>query len=67
MLQIIYLDAEDSTMHLLARLPGFVTFLIIGLAIIAYGATLHELDPNWVIAIGIVFVVIAILAITVVR
>jgi hypothetical protein len=67
MLQIIYHGVEDSKMRLLSRLPGFVTILIIGLAIIAYGATLPELDPNWVIAIGLVFIVIAILAITVVR
>ena len=54
-------------MHPLSRLPGFVTILIVGLAIIGYGMTLPELDPNWVIAVGIVFIIIAILAITVVR
>lgn len=59
--------AEDSKMHLLSRLPGFVTILIVGLAIIGYGFTLPELNPNWVIGIGIVFVIIAILAIVVVK
>jgi len=54
-------------MHPLSRLPGFVTILIVGLAIIGYGITLPTLDPNWVIAIGIIFVIIALLAITVVR
>ncbi|MFQ5920653.1 MAG: hypothetical protein ACE5JV_01385 [Nitrososphaerales archaeon] len=54
-------------MHLLSRLPGFVTILIVGLAIIGYGFTLPELNPNWVIGIGIVFVIIAILAIVVVK
>ena len=54
-------------MHPLSRLPGFVTILIVGLVIIGYGMTLPDLDPNWVIAVGIIFIVIAILAITVVR
>jgi hypothetical protein len=54
-------------MRLLSRLPGFVTILIVGLAIIGYGATLSDLDPNWVIAIGIILIIIAILAITVVK
>ena len=54
-------------MRLLSRLPGFVTILIVGLAIIGYGITLRDLDPNWVIIIGIILIIIAILAITVVR
>jgi len=54
-------------MRPLSRLPGFVTLLIVGLAIIGYGMTLSDLDPNWVIAVGIIFIAIAILAITVVR
>lgn len=60
-------SAEHSKMRLLSRLPGFVTILIVGLAIIGYGITLHDLDPNWVIIIGIILIIIAILAITVVR
>lgn len=54
-------------MHPLSRLPGFVTLLIVGLAIIGYGATLPELNPNWVIGIGVVLIILAILAITVVK
>jgi hypothetical protein len=54
-------------MHVLSRMPGFVTLLILGSAIIGYGMTLQDLDPNWVIGIGIIPIVIAILAITVVR
>jgi hypothetical protein len=57
---------ETVKMHPLSRIPGFVIILVIGLAIIGYGTTL-ELDPNWVIAIGIIFLIIAILSITVVR
>ena len=55
-------------MHPLSRIPGFVIILVIGLAIIGYGITL-ELYPNGVIVIviGIVFLLIAILSITVVR
>jgi len=48
-------------------MPGFVTILIVGLAIIGYGITLPDLNPNWVIVIGIILIIIAILAITVVR
>ncbi len=48
-------------------MPGFVTILILGLAMIGYGMTLPELNPNWVIGIGVFFIIIAILAITVVR
>ncbi len=54
-------------MHPLSRLPGFVTILIVGLAIIGYGMTLPKLDPNWVIAIGVIFLIVALLAITVVK
>lgn len=54
-------------MNPLSRLPGFATILIAGLAIIGYGATLPELDPNWVILIGLGFIVVAVLAVTVVR
>ena len=54
-------------MHPLSKMPGFVTILLVGLAVIGYGMTLHDLDPNWVIAVGIIFIAIAILAITVVR
>ncbi len=60
-------SAENSKMHPLSRLPGFVTILIVGLIIIGYGMTLPTLDPNWVIAIGVVFLIVALLAITVVR
>jgi len=48
-------------------MPGFVTILIVGLAIIGYGITLPDLNPNWIIVIGIILIIIAILAITVVR
>jgi hypothetical protein len=54
-------------MRLLSRIPGFVTILIVGLSIIAYGATMPDLNPNWVIGIGVLLVIIAILAITVVK
>jgi hypothetical protein len=54
-------------MHLLSRMPGFVTLILVGLAIIGYGVTLPDLNPNWVIGIGVIPIVIAILAITVVR
>jgi len=54
-------------MRLLSKMPGFVTILIVGLAIIGYGITLPDLNPNWVIVIGIILIIIAILAITVVR
>ena len=57
----------SGKMHPLSRLPGFVTLLIVGLAIIGYGITLPDLKPNWVIAIGAAFIIVAILAITVVR
>ncbi len=59
---------ESVRMHPLSRIPGFVIILAIGLAIIGYGITL-ELYPNGVIGIviGIVFLLIAILSITVVR
>lgn len=58
---------EPKRMHPLLKLPGFVIILIVGIAIIGYGLTLHDLDPNWVITIGIIFVIISILSITVVR
>jgi len=48
-------------------MPGFVTILLVGLAIIGYGITLPDLNPNWFIGIGVFFIIIAILAITVVR
>lgn len=54
-------------MHILSRMPGFVTILLVGLAIIGYGMTLPDLNPNWIIGIGVFFIIIAILAITVVR
>jgi hypothetical protein len=54
-------------MHPLSRLPGFVTILVVGLVIIGYGITLPDLKPNWVMAIGVILIIIAILAITVVR
>ncbi|MGH9923364.1 MAG: hypothetical protein ACRD38_11490 [Nitrososphaerales archaeon] len=54
-------------MRLLSRMPGFVTLLLVGLAIIGYGITLPDLNPNWVIGIGLIPIIIAILAITVVR
>jgi len=54
-------------MHPLWRLPGFVTILIVGLAILGYGITLRDLDINWVMGIGVILIIIAILAITVVR
>lgn len=53
-------------MHPLLRIPGFVITLAIGLGIIGYGITL-ELDPNWVISLGIIFLIITILSIIVVR
>ena len=60
-------SAKQKRMHPLLKLPGFVIILIVGIAIIGYGLTLHDLDPNWVITIGIIFVIISILSITVVR
>ncbi|MEM2759706.1 MAG: hypothetical protein QXU32_06265 [Nitrososphaerales archaeon] len=54
-------------MHPLSRIPGFVIILVVGLAIVVYGMTLQELYPNWVIAVGIIFLIIAILSVTVVR
>ncbi|MGH9934535.1 MAG: hypothetical protein ACRD3Z_05390 [Nitrososphaerales archaeon] len=54
-------------MRVLSRMPGFVTLLLVGLAIIGYGITLPDLNPNWVIGIGLIPIIIAILAITVVR
>ena len=53
--------------HPLSRIPGFVIILAVGLAIIGYGITLQELNPNWVIIIGIFFLIIAVLSVTVVR
>jgi len=60
-------NEKRDWMRLLSRLPGFVTILIIGLALIGYGLTLPELKPNWVLGIGIALVVVAILAVTVVK
>lgn|GEM_PF-2432263 len=61
------MNGLKTEVHPLTRLPGFIVILAIGLAIIGYGTTLHELNPNWVIAIGIIFLIIAVLSITVVR
>ena len=60
-------STKQKGMHPLSKLPGFVIILIVGIAIIGYGLTLHDLDPNWVVAIGIIFVIISVLSITVVR
>lgn len=54
-------------MRLLSRVPGFVTILIVGLAILGYGMTIRDLDINWVMGIGVILIILAILAITVVR
>lgn len=53
-------------MHPLLKIPGFVLILAVGLAVMGYGLSL-ELTPNWVIAIGIILLVVAVLSITVVR
>ncbi|MFQ5969870.1 MAG: hypothetical protein ACE5J2_05205 [Nitrososphaerales archaeon] len=58
---------NQKRMHLLSRMPGFIIILIVGIAIIGYGLTLHDVDPNWVVGIGIIFVIISVLSITVVR
>lgn len=54
-------------MNPLSRMPGFIIILIAGLIIVGYGVTLQDLNPNWVIAIGIVLLIIAVLSIVVVR
>lgn len=53
-------------MHPLTRIPGFIIILVIGITTIAYGITLN-LDPNWVVILGIMLLIIAILSVTVVR
>ena len=53
-------------MHPISRIPGFVIIMVIGLAIIGYGLTL-DLNPNWIVPIGVIFIIIAILSVTVVR
>jgi hypothetical protein len=53
-------------MHPILKIPGFVLILVAGLAIIGYGLTL-ELTPNWVITIGVILLIVAVLSITVVR
>ena len=54
-------------MRFISRLPGFVTILAAGLAVIGYGLTRPELNPNWIIGIGVVLIAISILSVTVVK
>lgn len=58
---------KPVSMNPLSRMPGFIIILIAGLIIVGYGVTLQDLNPNWVIAIGIVLLIIAVLSIVVVR
>ncbi len=46
---------------MLHKLPGFVTILIVGIAILAYGATL-DMEINWVMGIGTLLIIISLMA-----
>lgn len=54
-------------MNLLSRMPGFLTILIAGIVAITLGLLMPELNPNWVLGYGIVLVVIAILAVSIMK
>jgi len=51
---------------MLFKLPGYVTILMAGIALILYGLTL-DLDINWVIGLGLLLVIISIMAATLVK
>lgn len=51
---------------MLFRLPGFVTIILVGIAIIIYGMTL-DLEPNWVMGIGTLLIIIGLMAATLVK
>jgi hypothetical protein len=53
-------------MHPLSRIPGFLMILTVGVVVISYSVTL-DINPNWVLAVGIILVILGILSITVVR
>ncbi len=51
---------------MLFKLPGYVTILVSGVALILYGITL-DLDINWVIGLGLLLIIISIMAATLVK
>lgn len=51
---------------MLSRLPGFVTIIIIGASIILYGITL-DIEPNWVMGIGTLLLILGLMAATLVK
>jgi hypothetical protein len=51
---------------MLFRLPGFVTILIVGVAILLYGTT-FDMDPNWIMGFGTLLIIIGIMAATLVK